>query len=400
MIKTENIIFNYLFYVILFLGFFLPSNTRFHISLIGIEFQIREIAFILLPIINLLCHSYNRVKISDRKLQYYIVTFILVIIVTEVLKHLYYSEGLGSAFKSIRIGLPLFSCLILLYHGIRANIERTWSVLLWAISTSAVLTLVSPILYLPIYPTLEGDDFIQATSGRFMNANASFGIVGIYLLYRDYDRWYNSGLLPKITAILSIVVLTMTFNRTYLAILCLALIYLTFSSFSIKHTLKYVSIPLIAIGAFYFTYTHSDIVQHQVDNRIMSIVYGHTDFVASVYEDNRDAIYEGIIDNVQQGYWSFGLPYSQKIFYLNRFDGVYGASKTDISFINILLRYGVIPLILLFMIYGTMYMRGSPLFRYTLTIYIIVSLNIDSLLAHNSVLFLTIVLFVVYYKKI
>lgn len=390
--------FNYIFYSVLFLGFFLPSNSSFHISLAGIEFQVREIAFLLLPVINLLCRSKKQVKVADKKLQILILIFISIVIATEILKHLYFGGGLGAAFKTIRIGLPLFSCLFILFFGIRANIEKVWRTLLWAISASAVLTLLTPFLYLPIYPAIEGENFIEATAGRFINSNASFGIIGVYLLYKDQERWYNQGWLPKITAVLGIIILIATFNRTYLALIALAFIYLSFTEFSLKKAFKYVSVPFIAFGVVVTTYNYSDVIQRQVDKRIFNIVLGQTELLDSVYHDNRDVIYENILDKIEKGYWVIGLPYSQKIFYLNRTDGVYAASKTDISFINILLRYGIIPFTLILIIYFKLLKSGTKSFQFTLLFYTIASLNIDSLLAHNSVFFLFILLFITNYR--
>ena len=50
-------LFNRIFYVILFIGFFLPTNSNFYLPLPGVLLSINEFAFILLPIINLFCYS-------------------------------------------------------------------------------------------------------------------------------------------------------------------------------------------------------------------------------------------------------------------------------------------------------------------------------------------------------
>ena len=366
--------------------------------MVGIEFQVREIAFLLLPFLNLLCRSTNRVKVAGKKLQYLILLFISIVVVTEVLKHLYYGGGLGATFKTIRIGLPLFSCLVILFFGLRANVEKVWRTLLWAISASAVLTIITPFVYLPIYPVIEGENIIEATAGRFINSNASFGIIGVYLLYKDQDRWYNKGLLVKITAILSIIILILSFNRTYLALLALAFVYLSFSEFSFRRAIKYVSIPFLALGVFWSFYNYSNVVQRQVDKRIISVLAGQTELVESVYVDSRDIIYMGIAEKIKKGNWLIGLPYSEKIFYKYRPGGIYGASKTDISFVNVLLRYGIIPLIILGLIF-LRFNKGGSFGMFAFIFYLIASLNIDSLLAHNSVLFLTLILFVVNYRQ-
>lgn len=391
---------NYLFYLVLFLGFFLPSNSSFFISFIGVELQVREVAFLLLPIINLFCSSIKKVKIADKKLQFLILFLIGLVVITETLKHLYYGGGFGAASKTIRIGLPLFSCLLILFVGIRANIEKIWFTLLWAISASAVLTIITPFVDLPIYPTIEGENFLEANSGRFTNSNASFGIIGLYLLYSDQDKWYNQGMLPKITAILSIVILILTFNRTYFALLSIGFVYLTFSSFSTKRALKFISIPVISVLSFFIAYNYTDAIQRQVDNRILNILYGESEFIQNVYVGNRDQILEGVFQRIGEGYWLIGLTFEKPIFYRYGYREIIPLSTTDTTFINILLRYGIIPLTISIFICIRLFKRSKhPFYTFTALIYIIASLNIDSLLRHNSILFLTLILAIVIYEK-
>ena len=373
----------------------MPSNSSFFITLPGVQLQVREFAFFLLPIVNLLCRSKNKVWIADRKLKSLIAWFLIIIIFTELFKHLYFDEGLGNVFKTIRIGLPLFSSLLLVYTGIRADIKKVWRTLLWAISVSSVLTLITPFVFLPIYPSIEGENILEAAKGRLMNSNASFGIIGVYLLYKDKNHWYNNGMLPKLTALLSIAVLILTFNRTYLALLVLAFLYLSFTEFSLRKAFKIISIPIVAIIIFLTVYNFSEVIQRQVDKRIFDIVLGTTLLKESVYENNREGIYDGIINRINEGYWAFGLPYTTEIFVLYKTDGtIYKASKTDVSIINVLLRYGLVPLIFFLLILLRTYRLDFEIVKFAILLYSLGSLNIDSLLAHNSIMFLLILLFI------
>ncbi len=87
-------LFNRLFYVILFIGFFLPTNNKFYIPLPGILLSYNELAFLLLPIINLLCYSKNNVTINSARIKRNIVLLFIVLVFTEVVvKNLVYGQS-------------------------------------------------------------------------------------------------------------------------------------------------------------------------------------------------------------------------------------------------------------------------------------------------------------------
>ncbi len=382
---------NYIFYFILFLGFFLPSNGDFYISFSVGLLSVREFAFLLLPVVNLFCWSNRGVCIADRKSKILIALFLIVILVTELFKHLYYDEGIVNAIKTTRMGLPLFSSLLLVYSGIRADIEKVWQILLYAISVSAVLTLITPFVFLPIYPSFEGQNILEALYGRLMNSNNTFGFIGIYLLFRDKGRWYNKGWLPIITALLSIASLIMSFNRTYLALMVLAYIHLVFTEFSVRKIIKILSLPIIVIGMFSAAYNNSEAIKNQVDQRIFDIVLGSTLLSESVYENNRDVIFDGVSNRIFQGYWLFGLSYDTPfhIVYNASKNEYFGLPSIDTSVLNILLRYGIVPLILFIMIFYRLCSRSKPgVFIFSLSIYTLASLNTDAFFKDNSIFFL------------
>lgn len=391
---------NLIFYLVLFLGFFLPNNSNYYISLPGIQLEVREFAFLLLPMINLFCWSNSRVRLSDRRLRMLIGWFLFITFTTELFKHLYFEGAIGDAFKTIRIGLPLFSSLMLILSGIRADIEKVWRTLLWAILVSAILTLGSSIISLPIYSSLEGENILEASHGRLVNSNASFGIIGIYLLYADKYRWFNRGWLPKSTSMLGIVILILSFNRTYLALLVIALFYLSFTQFSIRKASRIVAIPILAIGLFWLSYSNSEQIQKQVDKRIFDIVIGSSDLVESVYENNREIIFQGVAERIEESYWVFGLVFDKPIFYWSRKTGPDAMTTTDTSIVNILLRYGVLPLTLFCLIVIRFFrISQDGLLPFSLLFFVIASFNLDTLMRHNSIFFIAIVFMLSMYSR-
>ena len=321
------------------------------------------------------------------------------VFLSEFLKILIFNQSFSDAFKSLRIGLPLFSSLILLWQGIKPNIKIVWKVLLWAISISVLISILSIFINLPIYYNIEDSgQLLTQTAGRLMNSNASFGIAGLYLLFGDKNKWYNKGKLPMYTSILSIISLVLAFNRTYLTLLFIGFIYLSFKKFKSKNVLKIILLPLIGLTTVYVFYINFGAIQHQVDKRILSIIYQETTIAESTINNNRDIIYEGIYRRIREGYWAVGLPFNLPIFthisFINHGDEE-KFNVTDTSFITILLRYGIIPLILLSIIYFKFYKisKGS-FFNFVFIIYLMASLNVDALFRQNSVFFLIVIFLV------
>lgn len=382
-----------LFYILLFTGFFLPTNNRFYLPLPGVMLSVRELAFVLLPLINGFCHSGNRSLPVNRNVKITIFVFLFVAFFTELFKMVAFDQSVGNGFKSLRIGFPLFSSLLLLWQGIRVDIRMVWKVLLWAITLSVIISVISIFVYLPIYQNPDDDEVLGASQGRLGNANSSFGLIGLYLLFKDKNKWFNRGKLPLYTAVLSIVSLLLTFNRTYLALFCLLFVYLSFSTFSIKTAFKIIAVPVVFLGIIAGAYFYFPVIQYQVDKRILSIVFDETSIAESTIDDNRDKIYNGIRDRISEGYWVVGMPYREEIFVYFKMGEYRGAKKTDISFINILLRCGIVSLVLflsfLYKIKRFRYINGM-----LLLMYILASLNTDALYNQNSIFFICLFLMV------
>lgn len=386
---------NFIFYILLFIGFFLPTNSNMYIPLPGVLLKVNELAFLLLPIVNLFCTSKNIRYKLDRKVFKYIILYLFIVFITEFLfKPIVFNQSFGDSFKAFRLGLPLYSSLLLLLFGIKADIRIVWKVLLYAIGCSVILSLLSLYISLPIYYNMEDEDILAVFQGRIMNSNAAFGIIGLYLLFTDKNKWYNRGKLVKYVSILSIIALLLAFNRTYLALLVLEFIYLSYKTFSLRTFYKILLYPLLFMGITFFAYNSFDAVQRQIDKRILSIVYSETTIAESTIEDNRDFIYEGIENRFKEGYWIIGLPYDVPIFegYSAR-RGDYKASKTDVSFVNIILRYGALPFVFfIFLLLRLNKMKYVPFI--ILLVYVLASLNLDALFNHNSIFFLIILSFI------
>ena len=393
--------FNLFFYIILFIGFFLPSNSNFYVPLPGILLGLNELAFITLPILNLLCTSKEKIKFNNFKLRRNILLFVVIILFNEiVIKNLMYGQSLGEAFKAIRIGIPLISSLILVFQGINANVKIVWKVLLWAILTSIFLSFISIFINLPIYYNLEsGENLLDENRGRIFNSNASFGLISLYLIFKNKNKWYNKGLLIKIVSILSIVSLILTFNRTYLAILAIEYIYLSFSTLNFRNAFKFTILPLVFIGLSFWSYSNFDRIQRQVDKRIINVLFGKSSLYESTIKDNRDHIYNSMYERIIENHWLIGLPYKKEIFKKEASYNPIEMTKTDVSLYNVLIRYGIIPTVILVIIFRRILKYKFTMFKFIFILLLIASLNIDSLVSHNSIFFLILILFINFYDE-
>lgn len=388
-------LFNRLFYVMLFFGFFLPTNGNYFLPLPGVQLKINEFALIVLPIINIFCFSRNQVIIKNTRLKRNIILLIIVVVFTEVvIKKLMYGQSFGDAFKTIRIGLPLFSSLVLIFQGIRADIKIVWKTLLVAISASVIISVLSLVVSLPIYYDMDsGADILEESRGRLGNSNFHFGLIGMYMLIQDNNHWYSKGKLVKITAILSVFALILGFNRTLLALLFLESVYLLRVRFDLKKIRKITSYGILVLVIFFGAYFNSETMRYQMDKRIFSIIEGEQSIAENTIEGNREVIYTAVQEKLASGYYVLGLPYKIPIFtWAARwsFEDDRVMRVTDTSALTILLRYGIIPLILIFIILRQLFLFSNNLFFKTILIlFLLASLNIDVLLRQNAILFIT-----------
>jgi hypothetical protein len=358
------------------------------------QLKISEFAFFVLPVINLFCYSPSSAIFKNPRLKRNIVLLVIVVVFTEViLKKFMYGQSLGDAFKAIRVGLPLFSSLILIAQGIKADIRIVWKTLLFAVSASVLIAILSMFVNLPIYPNFDdGADILREQGGRLGNANFHFGLIGMYLLIQESDQWYSKGRLVKITAILSVFAIILSFNRTLLALMFLEAVYLLWNRFNFKKIMKISSYGILALVVFFGAYANNQTMRNQIDKRIFSILEGQQSIAENTVDGNREVIYTAVEEKLTSGYYVMGLPYKTPIFtWVARwsFQDDRHMRVTDTSAFTIILRYGLIPLLLISIILRQLHSLSNNLFFKTILILILIgSLNLDLLLRLNSTLFL------------
>lgn len=387
---------NGIFYLVLLIGFILPSNSTFYIPIAGALISCKEMAFLLLPIINPFCASKNNFTLKDNRLKNYILFFLGAVLLAEILKVILYNQPLPDIVKSLRNGLPLFSSLIVLFQGIRANIEKVWRTILWAVSLSVIISIFSLFVSLPIYYDVSSHESVLAyNNGRIVNSNAAFGLIGMYILFQYRTKWYTKGKLVFFASILSITALVLTFNRTLLALLFVLFCYQLLKDFRFKRLRKAIFSGTIVLFVFWCAYASSPLIHRQVDKRFFMITGGETTIVDQTIEGNRDFMYEGAVDKIKKGYWAFGIPYALPIFYKydTKKDKIVPLTKMDVSLINLLIRNGILALVLFLIIYNRLrkkkYLPPGVWFVFLLS-----SLNIDTLYNLNAVFFLIIFMLV------
>lgn len=397
---------NKVFYLILFVTFCLPNNSWFAIA--G-PLNIREIGFILLPVINIFCSSQFQTKKAPLSIKRLIFSIFILMFITEFIKSVFIDHNISNLIKSFRICLPLLSTLIIVYSGFKADFNKIIKVFFLAIIISILLSILGYVFNLQFLINMKNpfaNDLIELTGGRILNDNAAFGMIGLLILFKFKDKNHPNYRVIKIVCFFSILALILSFNRTYLILLLVEVIYLSFVSFSVIKVMKIMSTVLISSIFFYLMYLNFNIIKNQIDQRIIMPYTGKVTINQAVVENNRDIIYHQIANRISEGYWLFGLPFSKPIWVFN--DGNSSSSEksiTDISFVNILLRYGigivVLYLILLISYYKRLkkikYIRS--LFLVVFPLYLIASLNIDSLMFHNSVFFMFLFSYLYFNKR-
>lgn len=390
-----NKILDYIFCIILFVALFLPTNDYTIIESIGIT--LKSVLFVILFVIYIFYPLRNNRKINFFLLDKKIIIFFFLIFINEIiLKPIVYNETIHNGLKSYYIGMPFILSLGLLVLGLKIDIKLLWKTLLLSVFVSVIISFILTIVYIPfLYPNIIAGD-TYGIDGRLSNANASFGLISLIILMNFNDRWFARGLFAKLTFILSIISLIMTFNRTYLGLLILLYFILFYLSvrkgITMKKTLVLSSIPIFFILFSVYLYQTNFEIHEQINERILYLFDSSIQSSDRLFENNRDVIYNGIINRIEEGYWIIGLPFSIPIF-IDFFKE--GAKYTDSSLVNILLRFGIIPLFLYLGILLKMYKKSATyLFSLSLVIFFLASFNIDSLFRHNTIFFLTVLFYV------
>ncbi|WP_291118100.1 hypothetical protein [Empedobacter sp. UBA7248] len=383
----KNSVLDNIFCFILFLSLVLPNNDYFLIKSIGIT--LKSCLFLFLIVLNLLG---NKQEINPFYLDKKIIIFFLLIFFGEIImKPIIYNETINNGFKSFYLGIPLLLSLSILFFGLRIDIKKVWNTLLFTIVISILLSVILYFYNIPFLNQLDsGREFIL--SGRIHNANVSFGLIAFFLLLKYKNNWFAK---KKFYLIIIIASLLLAFNRTFLGLILLLLLYLIYEGYkdgNVKMLFRVLLITILFWFIIYFVYISDESFSNQINSRILYLFDTSIKSNDRLFENNRDVIYEGILSRIDEGYWLIGLPFTKPIFinFLNE-----GAKYTDTSLINILLRFGFFPMIILILIFIKMYKKSKTvLFKLIFITFLLASFNIDTLYRHNSIFFLTILFYV------
>jgi hypothetical protein len=359
--------------------------------------------YLLLPIINYFSFTSNPIIFRNYIIKLSILLFFFLVLVSEFFfKIIFFDQSFIGGLNSIKVGLPLVSSLIMLFHGFKPNLDKVFRVILLAIIGSFSISIISIFLPLPIYNDIEvTGSILEMFEGRLFNSNASFGIIAPFLLYKRRLIGMGKSRLLTIACISSILSMLLTFTRTYFLILFIVIFVIYFKKFTIKKFKFLLRISAIVCLVFFLLYSNFESIQFQIDKRFLSALYSYTEVYNQTIDNNRDVIYQGVIEKIYQGYWIIGLPYHLPIFiasknYLRDEILFY---KTDTSIFNILLRFGIFPLLLLVLIFLKMINYRFYIFNMTFLLLFLASFNIDTLFSHNAIFFSILTFFISYNNK-
>lgn len=391
---------------------FLPPDYRllYFPSVGGVILSAREVCFLALPVVYYVFYPDRKIHVVGLDIRKLIFAFLGVIVLAELLKMGFYRQSVFDMAKSIRVGIPLFSGLLILVQGVKINPRWCIGLFLGIVAFSLLLTPLLVLFGIELgYRDLgHGEiDFDLARQGRWYNQNYGLAFIGVAALLlgglwkgvdRDDRRIYYLSLSASV---LAVGVAILTFNRTFLAGIIMVAVFCMIRYFRATMTLKFVLIGFLTVSPAVILYQTNEEVQRQVEKRILNIVAdGESDaLLESVYHENRDVLYSHYGRTLQQ-YWMVGLPgYS----YVS--ESARGMNtKSDISLYNIWIKHGIGALVLFLIICVKVFLSfrrrlgqieednlGSGLLRtvvVAMPFYFLTSLNIDALVGHNSGFFI------------
>lgn len=396
-------IFKYLFYFIFIFIFIVPDKSAVIIDLFGIgKFNVFQFCALFMPFFYALSPKYA--INTPTKLKKIILVFLFFFIVTAFFKSLYFSNGLTDFFKDYRIASIFIAALIIILFDVRVNLKHLFYLFLISISISYLVSLAMMIFGVTISSGSDINDgeFSSFTRGRLFNANKDFAMIGLFLLFKiksiRYLLSWKAILLIKFTSILSIILGLLSYDRTLLGMLVLISLYYMFTNFSFKVISRLITYMLIAIFTISISYNNNDSVKAQVDKRILSLFESEDIQVVTgnVWEGNRDFMIMGALDTFAKHPF-FGTNQNDPIFYYP--DGA-PAMQTDVTFVNILARHGIVGFILFVSIFITIikvFKRKRTnvynnflisLLNFSLLVFLMYSLNHDTIFRGSIIIFI------------
>lgn len=393
----------YLFNLLLFLVFVLPIWDIATFKVGSIITNMREVCLVFLPVVYFF---YPRRKDSlSIETKYWVVTFFVIIAATAIIKKVLYGLAPFDAVKNFRVTLPVLSGLLIVLQGRKIDPRFCIKTILVAIVISYLLTPLMVAIGVQPSTFMVGGRELQVEylrNGRFANKNFEFSLLGIALLFyvpqvQTFQDWFKRLIMAA--SILSILMLILSFNRTMMAAGALLGLVLLLNNLRPK-TLGYIALTTIVAGSIagYFYMTRPRI-QRQVDQRILIVFQQEGGLAQSVYYGNRDRLYDTFLDKLDH-YWVLGLPGGVSL--INNENT--NSAKSDISLYNIWIRHGLVALIAFIIVLALIYADQKQKLEWlpdgslshqvakaviiTFPLYVLVSFNIDALVAHNAILFI------------
>jgi hypothetical protein len=341
-----------------------------------------------------------------------------VICCSEFFKMLQFSGGLREVIRVNRILEPGLFSLFILGLGARPGARFVVPYAFLAILISASLSVGFGLVGIrPVNPFVAQDPTIFSTAentapmGRFGGAASSLGIFFLLLLYfigsmrRSFKLQFKWQLVIILASICAIGVMAGSFNRTMMIGSFLSVVVVSCFHFRFKSAILGAIGVLAFLGFGWALIQNDSEVERQFRQRILVITQGQDAVLENVYYGGRAEIFEQVGQRIKE-YPAMGLPYGVPAFMLQRDFAVQYLFYTDISVVNVFLRYGLIATALVVLIYlllifrsyqnrklfppGELYALNLSLF-YSLIIYSLVSLNFDIFLKHPAGLFLVLV---------
>lgn len=409
-----------LFLALLWIAFLLPNIHWTAFPFIIGHTNLSELALILMPFVYAL-YPRQRAVWYTKKLQYAILGFFLFSILNNLFQMAIYGGTITEFFRVHRSLIPLYIAMAIIYLGPRVRPKLLLANLAACLSISFTISIVFFFFDLDFHPLFHAEIDEEAyeilLDGRLYNINAGFsylalGLMVVILFFRQKLKPKKLVWLLLLACTLSIFTTVLTFNRTSLVIFALFFVLVVPFFFRLRVVFYMMIIFLVIILMGIYSYKHFDFVQRQVDSRI-TIPLREGVILESVYYGKREYMYESYL-SLGKKYFLIGVPPQMPWFTVFRKDRFLQVRTSDISFVTVLLRNGLLPLLFYFCIGGLLY-RGLWKMRIQITdgwslsltrsliitipIMLIVSFNIDILSRHYSVLLLAFLFVAIPYKQ-
>lgn len=424
MLSTKN--YNRLMLVGVYCTFIEPLKGLFMLPLPGFYANLQELGLVLFAF-----GYFNSGRDASvgtyRALSRLSMLLLGVIAVVEFFKLVQYGGGPAAVIRVNRINMNGLCALMFFALGLRPGARLLVHHVFCAILISSSVALVFGIL--GIKPTslfvslgeamAEKREWLEAT-GRFGGLHSNLGVAMVLLIY-FYGQNMRAFVIPRVwrwvilaSALVTIVIAITSFNRTLMGAMLLALPIVLFLEFRIRAFFAAVVVSVLVVATGWIAIANNKNVEKQFRDRIVVAFEGREALLESIYYGGRENIYSEVGKRIKE-YPILGLPYGVPAFV--SYDGYAVAShfNTDISFLNVYLRYGILagPLMMLVVFFlfwvayagrrffppGELNMYARMLF-YAVPVYVLISLNYDVYLRHSAIVFFAMMaMHISYYRE-